>query len=66
MPGESDKSKTVLITGGTGFIASHLARKLVAQGEKVVLFDLYPNMDSIKDIEDQVEVVAGDVAEKHA
>jgi nucleoside-diphosphate-sugar epimerase len=57
----SDES--VLITGGTGFIASHLARKIVNQGEKVVLFDLYPNMDSIKDIEDKVEVVSGDVAD---
>ncbi|MFW9910826.1 MAG: NAD-dependent epimerase/dehydratase family protein, partial [Candidatus Thorarchaeota archaeon] len=54
---------SVLITGGTGFIASHLARKIVKQGCKVVLFDLYPNRESIRDIEDQVEVVSGDVVD---
>lgn len=62
MVAESDNSKAVLITGGTGFIASHLARKLVGLGNRVVLFELYPNQDSISDIADQVEVVSGDVA----
>ena len=56
----SDKS--VLITGGTGFIASHLARKLVELGEKVVLFDLHPNEKSIMDIKDKVQIVVGDVS----
>ncbi|MFX1484632.1 MAG: NAD-dependent epimerase/dehydratase family protein [Promethearchaeota archaeon] len=54
---------SVLITGGTGFIASHLARKIVGNGNRVVLFDLFPNRESIKDIEDQVEIVTGDVAD---
>jgi len=54
---------SVLITGGTGFIASHLARKIVQSGQRVILFDLYPNRESINDIEDKVEVVSGDVAD---
>lgn len=55
--------KPILITGGTGFIASHLARKLVKLGENVVLFDLYPNENSIIDIKDQVEIISGDVSD---
>ena len=65
MSGATRQSKPVLITGGTGFIGSHLARKLVKQGVEVVLFDLYPNERSIKDILDRVEIVKGDVADYH-
>jgi UDP-glucose 4-epimerase len=31
--------KKVLITGGAGFIASHIADKLIEQGHKVVIID---------------------------
>lgn len=33
------KRKTVLITGGAGFIGSHLCEKLVARGDKVFVLD---------------------------
>jgi UDP-glucose 4-epimerase len=51
---------SVLIAGGCGFIGSHLARRLLAEGEKVVLFDLRPNLQLIKDIADKVTIVQGD------
>ena len=36
--------KKILITGGTGFIGSHLAEKCVEAGYKVTIFDRYnPN-----------------------
>ncbi|MFW9847885.1 MAG: NAD-dependent epimerase/dehydratase family protein [Candidatus Thorarchaeota archaeon] len=54
---------SVLITGGTGFIGSHLARKLIQQNMRVVLFDLYPNHNGILDIKDKVEIVEGDVSD---
>jgi len=57
---------SVLITGGTGFIGSHLARKLVERNQRVILFDLYPNYNGIKDIEDKVEVVQGSVEDYEA
>jgi len=55
-----EATMSVLIAGGCGFIGSHLARKLVETGEKVVIFDLAPNTDMIKDIVDRVKLVRGD------
>lgn len=63
MSDESSKSGSVLITGGTGFIGSHLARKLVQRGNDVILFDLYPNEQSIQDIVGSVTIVKGDVVD---
>jgi nucleoside-diphosphate-sugar epimerase len=63
MSDDSLQSKAVLITGGTGFIGSHLARKLVQLGNDVVLLDLYPNEQSVMDIVDKVTIVKGDVAQ---
>lgn len=51
----------VLITGGTGFVGSWLARNLVERGEKVVIYDLYLRNEAIRDIIDEVKVVKGDV-----
>jgi len=53
----------LLITGGTGFVGSHLAREAVAAGAEVVLFDRYPSPARIGDIADRVTVVEGDVLE---
>ena len=33
----------VMITGGTGFIGSNLAKGLVARGHEVVAYDLNPH-----------------------
>ncbi len=52
----------ILITGGTGFIGSGLARNLVERGEKdIVLFDIAPNLDRVADIKDKVKIVRGDL-----
>lgn len=54
-------SSVVLVTGGTGFIGSWLTRKLAEQGHKVVAYSRHPDTLSLKDIEDKVHFVAGDV-----
>lgn len=51
-----------LITGGTGFIGAELARTLVGQGEEVVLFDVAPNWERIRDIKDRVKVILGNLS----
>ncbi len=53
---------TNLITGGTGFVGSELAKMLIDRGEKVVLFDVLPNYEAVKPIEDKVSVVRGDLS----
>ncbi|TAK36179.1 MAG: NAD(P)-dependent oxidoreductase [Chloroflexota bacterium] len=55
---------SILITGGTGFIGSYLARKLIDEGEdRLTLFDLTPNLDNVQDIAAHVDVVQGDFSD---
>ena len=63
--------KNILITGGVGFIGSHLARRLVKAGAKITIIDsLIPqyggNFFNIHDIRDQVAVNISDVRDPHA
>ncbi len=50
----------IMITGGTGFIGAHLARRLVGVGETVVLFDMQPDLRAVRDLAEQVAIVRGD------
>jgi UDP-glucose 4-epimerase len=61
----------VLITGGLGFIGSHLARRLIHLGAEVTIVDsLIPeyggNLFNIHDIRNQVTVNISDVRDPHA
>ena len=63
--------KHVLITGGLGFIGSHLARRLVNEGASVTLADsLIPqyggNLFNVHDILDKLIVNISDVRDPHA
>jgi dTDP-glucose 4,6-dehydratase/UDP-glucose 4-epimerase len=64
-------SANVLITGGLGFIGSHVARRLVAAGAKVTIVDsLIPeyggNWRNVEDIRERIEVHISDVRDPHA
>jgi UDP-glucose 4-epimerase len=64
-------NKSVIITGGLGFIGSNLARALVSHGAKVTLIDsLIPeyggNFRNILDIKDKLNVNICDVRDPHA
>ncbi|MEM1546665.1 MAG: NAD(P)-dependent oxidoreductase [Candidatus Methanomethylicia archaeon] len=54
---------TVLITGGSGFIGSHIARSLVKAGYNVVIYDVVVNDNLIRDIRNDVVIVQGDVTD---
>lgn len=63
------KAKSALITGGAGFIGSHLAEKLIAQGDRVFVLDNLSTgyLDNIKHLLENKNFVfkKGDVLDKN-
>ena len=57
-----------LITGGVGFIGSHLAHHLLAKGSKVIILDnqIGLNLPSLKSAEsfDNIEIITGSILDK--
>ena len=54
--------RTVLVTGGAGFVGGHLCRRLIKDGHTVVCFDDLStgSLDNLKDVKDQITFVQGD------
>lgn len=48
-----------LITGGLGYVGSNLAKRLLENGEEVVIFDILPSSKSIESIKDDVKMIQG-------
>jgi len=59
------KGKKVLITGGTGFIGSHLTKRLVAEGSEVTVFCSlqlgYGHLKNLKEVSSQINFIRSDV-----
>jgi len=55
-----------LITGGAGFIGSHLAEKLIAIGNQVVIFDNLStgSANNLSSIKDKIKFEQGDILDK--
>jgi len=50
-----------LITGGLGYVGSNLAKRLLENGEEVVIFDILPSSRSIESIKDDVKIIQGEL-----
>lgn len=57
--------RTLLITGGTGFIGAYTAAEALANGDDVVVFDINADMTILENLRvaDRVEVIEGDITE---
>lgn len=55
-------SLTTLVTGGAGFIGSHLVKRLVDEGERTVILDIEANPSRIMGIMPKIKFIQGDVS----
>ena len=55
-----------LVIGGTGFIGSHITRKLVSEGFNVVTFSRSGNTANVSDVLDKIKVTIGSTLEINA
>ncbi len=51
-----------LVTGGLGFIGAEVARVLAKTGETTIVFDIHDGKNLLKDMQEKVTVVKGDVS----
>ncbi len=60
--------QSVLITGGAGFIGSHLVDDLLAAGHAVTVFDNFSSgsRENLASVIDDVEIVSGDILDRDA
>jgi nucleoside-diphosphate-sugar epimerase len=54
----------VLITGGTGQIGSFLCQSLLNSDEEIIVYDVKPNMDNIREFRDRLTIVEGDILDR--
>jgi UDP-glucose 4-epimerase len=66
--GERERVTTVLITGGAGFIGSHLARRLLRAGWRVRIFDNFSTgkRTNLAELRGEAEVIEGDLRDAAA
>ncbi len=55
----------VLVTGGAGFIGSHIATALVKRGDNVRVLDNFSagNLENLAHLSDQLEIIEGDIVD---
>jgi len=54
----------ILVTGGDGFIGSHISRMLVKNHHKVSVFTIKYERNLLTDIEDEIQIYEGNITDK--
>lgn len=57
------KNKRILLTGGAGFIGSHIVESLLARGVRVIVFDNFSSgkRENLKRMQNDIEIIEGDI-----
>ena len=56
-------NKSYLVTGGAGFIGSHIVEELVKKGQKVKVLDNFVTgkREYLDEVKDKIEIIEGDI-----
>ncbi len=57
------RDKSVLVTGGAGFLGSHLVEALLSRGARVTVLDYLENPHKLKHLLSRIHYLKGDIAE---
>ena len=62
----NNEEKTILVTGGSGFIGSAITKYLVKDGNQVIVFDNNSRGKSsrLKDVKNKIHFIKGDIRNK--
>lgn len=61
------KNSTILITGGLGFIGTHLVLALMKDNHRIIVFDNFSNSNNFlnKIISNKIKIIKGDIRDYH-
>ena len=61
---KKQKTESILVTGGSGFVGSHLVEKLVEGGNRVTIIDDFSNgrIENLKNVKEAITIIKGDIS----